>query len=417
MRGTDASGFAWVNPNGDGFYKRDLAGGKLPVNRIPQDASALILHTRNGTHGSASDNENNHPIISPSGDIRLVHNGVIYNHHELRQLLGNTGKKLPDVDSSVIPAMIEAFGIDSTDQISGYAACAWFDYETDNTIHLARFTQAPVVYAHLYDGSLAFASTAQILGRALNKAGVAWYGMYPDSFASMGEGDYFQILDGNIINESEVEWNHRYQYSGYDWHATTSSATKSRPTGFGAASVSSSLATAGAVTDAELAEDVEDHGQPMALTPSEETTRAIVSAVLGSEDDLADEEYDRWVRTGSTLADDDEDDEAWGDACSTVPLYYTKTHEGDYASYTSLASLQSALVWWAGVSPSENFLVGPDEGNLRWVNHFSDVGILTEDGANEESWVTNSDSYENISRLMPSWMREGMGKLRLLIGA
>ena len=30
-RGRDASGFAWVNPTGDGLYKKNVAGGKLNV--------------------------------------------------------------------------------------------------------------------------------------------------------------------------------------------------------------------------------------------------------------------------------------------------------------------------------------------------------------------------------------------------
>jgi len=157
VRGTDAAGFAFFGADGsDGLFKKDVRGGQLSVSTLPHNAASFIGHTRNSTHGDPKDNDNNHPIESPSGDIRLVHNGVITNHREVRQALGKDGKKLPDVDSSVIPAVIEVFGLEHTDMLRGYAACAWYDRETGGTIHVARFESSPVTFTTLVDGTVVF---------------------------------------------------------------------------------------------------------------------------------------------------------------------------------------------------------------------------------------------------------------------
>lgn len=413
------------------------------MGRIPSDATSLILHTRNSTHGSPKDNENNHPVLSPSGDIRLVHNGVIYNHEELRELLGKVGKSLPEVDSSVIPAMIEVYGIDSTDEIGGYAATAWFDRETGDTLHLARFKQAPVSFVRLWDGSLAFASTPEMLGRALNKAGVAWFGGWPTHFDSMDEGDYFQIVNGEIVNESEVEWNNDYRYGGRNWNAVTSgtatsaygktthigsAATTTGPShGFGAASVSSSLE---AVQDEELDETWPDDHQPMIAMmgsedePSEEFMRKAIAKLYSEDatddDQLTHEEYERWLRTGSIYEDDEdevEDDEDTPEdgTEATGVTYFTIGEDGDYNTYDRMKALIEDLKWNASLSTGENHLVGPDEGDLRWINHFTDIGQFID--GEEVSWLRDSGSYQNIAVLMPAFIREGVSKLRTLVGA
>ncbi len=416
-----------MNPNGDGLYKKNVAGGKLNVGRIPNDTTSMILHTRNGTHGSATDNDNNHPVESPSGNIRLVHNGVIYNHREMRELLGKAGKSLPDVDSSVIPAMIEEFGLESTSEIGGYAACAWFDRETGDTIHLARFHDAPVVFAELWDGSWAFASTEQILGRALAKADVAWFGMYPQHFVSMSEGEYFQLMGGEIIGESTVAWN-KYHRSAYDWHGVTSSATTARPAGFG------NVTPAANQPHTKLADTAKD--KPMAWDEDDEEsaeaqrTRKAISALYSTSgqgvDDLTDEEYDNWVKYGSIdgIVDAEweeleDDDERPVDLVGTRPLYYTDSHDGDYDTYTRLSGLLTALSWNAGLS-TENLLVGPEEGDLRWINHFKDVGILgfdKNDDPSQLSWVDDDTVFQPVSNFTPPWLKDGIVKLRQLVGS
>src|SRR5690606_37684612 len=133
--------------------------------------------------------------------------------------------------------------------LAGQAACAWFDRETDDTLHLARFNGSPLSYAWLEDGSFVFASTSEILGRALNKAGVAWFGVYPGPFDTFSNGEYLQILQGEILQEAEVEW-------GYSYYGTGASGSGWRTV----AAASSSTTT----TKTEVAKPSED-AKPMAL--------------------------------------------------------------------------------------------------------------------------------------------------------
>lgn len=415
-RGRDASGVGWVSPAGDGVYKKDVEGSKLYTGRIPTDATALILHTRQATHGRPEVNENNHPVMSPTGNLRLVHNGVIYNHHDIRELLGKEGKNLPEVDSSVIPALIEAYGLDSSSELAGYAAAAWFDRETDDTIHLARFKQAPLHYAVLWDGSVAFASTGEILGRALGKAGVDWYGRFPAPFDSFDEGEYVQLLAGEFIVESKVQWNDRYAYSGYDWRGVTSGKA-SAPTTTHPAATPSRPTSSVVYLPSATAEDVN----------LKTTAKALFSSPASSfEDDapaFTNEEFAAWAGMGEPIALDDEigdedgDDRIMSQGFMSGPTFYSVGHDGDFVTYTSLATLVQSMSWWSGTSAGENALVGPEEGYLRWVNHIADIGVLSEDGSEQLSWVRNAGDMQLFERLIPSWVRDGINKLRTLVGS
>jgi len=212
-RGSMASGYAWENAKSSGVYKRDIAGSKLNMWHMPRNATNVILHTRLATHGSASVNANNHPVMSPNGNIALVHNGGIWNHTKVR---GELPYKLPEVDTSVIPAILQKYGVDKFSMLDGDAAVAWLDSDVRNQITVARISHSPVWVAQSTDGSFFFASTEHILCTALERAKIEYEWVY-----EVGERKMFTVSHGVVtafqdVAELDPAYEEIYTPSYYD---------------------------------------------------------------------------------------------------------------------------------------------------------------------------------------------------------
>jgi len=108
-----------------------------------------IGHTRWATHGVPND-VNSHPHLSQSGDLAIVHNGIIENYDTLRKELISRGYVFQsDTDTEVLVNLIEevkkqekcklgkAVQIALT-QVSGAYAIAVFDKKKPNEIIVAR---------------------------------------------------------------------------------------------------------------------------------------------------------------------------------------------------------------------------------------------------------------------------------------
>jgi glucosamine--fructose-6-phosphate aminotransferase (isomerizing) len=157
-RGYDSAGIAVVGQNGKLEIRR--ASGKLrnleeAIRLSPIDGTYGIGHTRWATHGRPTE-ENAHPHRDCTGEIVVVHNGIIENYLELKQELAHEGHKfITETDTEIIAHLIEKYSAKSMPledavlktvrQLSGVYALAVVSTRDPNKIVAARLGPPAVI--------------------------------------------------------------------------------------------------------------------------------------------------------------------------------------------------------------------------------------------------------------------------------
>lgn len=393
-RGNMASGFAFSDDKGKiGYYKAAVTGGQLPLKGLPRSAKTVILHTRLTTHGSEHVNENNHPVISPDNKIALTHNGVIWNEQEVRHD-ALIGVKLPEVDTSVIGALIQYYGLEGVGELSGDAAIAWLESGKADELNVARLESSPLAYTWLLDGSFVYASTPVLLMNALDAAQLEFGAVFV-----MDERVYFKVINGII---REFERTPELKAYNYDWRYSYNRKAELRELTEGGHKPKTEVKTGKSFMNhydpntgewgyVELTDDYSDFDLPDA----EE-----IKAIEASDRAMALMDSDGFIPGSGSAA------------------YYTVDSDGDYETYETLEKLENELKWWAALRAGDDQYGA--EGEVRWIEHFVDIGSFELDGSTETSWVDDPAEiylHERADSDGLGYIREGIGYLQRALGA
>ncbi len=205
-RGTDAAGISYVRNGKITIYKRPKPAHKIRF-KIPENATAVMGHTRLATQGDKHNNYNNTTFFGRSDkSFAFAHNGVLYNDKELRK-----SQKLPETqiktDSYIGVQLIERYGRLNFDSLRKMAEDVLGSFvftvlTEENTLYLVKGDN-PLYLVHFERlGLYVYASTKSIMDKALEAVGMR---SESHTVIKITEGEIISIDSNGLIDKSQFE--------------------------------------------------------------------------------------------------------------------------------------------------------------------------------------------------------------------
>ncbi len=208
-RGYDSAGFACLSPSDHRVIYTKSQGGVSNLlknfEKAPIDGFIGMGHTRWSTHG-VSTTENAHPQFDCQKKISIMHNGIIENHHELRQDLIKKGHIfLSQTDTETIAHLLESLLETHKDlkkavvvlmnRLEGAFGCTFLLSQFPNMMLVAR-KRSPLCIG-IGEGEMFVASDVLAFAGKTNKVLFV-----PDESFAFIEKDSIRVFDfqGNLLN-------------------------------------------------------------------------------------------------------------------------------------------------------------------------------------------------------------------------
>ncbi len=182
-RGYDSAGFCVKEGRKFILFKKEGTVSNLEtgINSINIPGNCGIAHTRWATHGQPN-SINAHPHLDCTGQIAIVHNGIVENYNALKELLQKEGHSiLSETDSEIIAHLIEKFysgdiesaTIKALQLIEGPYALAVLDKNSEKII--AAKKGSPLIVAKLEEEYFVTSDIAAIVAAIAGQTKVAAY--------------------------------------------------------------------------------------------------------------------------------------------------------------------------------------------------------------------------------------------------
>jgi len=226
-RGYDSAGVAIMNGSLS-LYKKQGKVGNLEqfIHNQKTNGNIVLGHTRWATHGIPND-KNAHPHTSESGELVIVHNGIIENYDQLKSVLLNQGYSFKsDTDSEVLIQYIEWYKSKydlslaeavrrALGDVIGTYAIVVLDSKKPNSVVVAK-KDNPLVFG-LHNNEFYVASDASPISSYTQEV---VYLKDEECAELFDDGSYYIFdLENNII-EAETSIvksaNENYSLDGYD---------------------------------------------------------------------------------------------------------------------------------------------------------------------------------------------------------